>query len=112
MIPIFGMPNVNETAFFHKSSRTLIVTDLVFNLQNINGWANSLIFRLFGTYKKPALSRLFLSQVQDKSTFIASIEKLCQLEFENILLPHGESLLGNGKSTFLELCRTHRFIKN
>ncbi len=29
---IQGLPRLNEVAFFHKSSRTLIVTDLVFNM--------------------------------------------------------------------------------
>lgn len=42
MIPLHGMPNVNEVVFFDKATRSLIATDLVFNLQRPKGWATAI----------------------------------------------------------------------
>ncbi len=41
---IQGMPMLNEVAFFHPSSRTLILTDLVFNVPRGKSWGIPLVF--------------------------------------------------------------------
>jgi hypothetical protein len=45
---IRGMPMLNEVAFFHPSSRTLILTDLVFNVPKGRTWGIPLVFHLMG----------------------------------------------------------------
>jgi hypothetical protein len=92
-----GAPAVNEAVFFHKSSKTLIVTDLCFNLTNPCGWSAPFIFRIFGTYKRFAMSRLYRSCVKDKNAFNNSLRKVLQLNFQRIVMAHGEIIESNAK---------------
>lgn len=110
IVPILGMPRVNEFVFYHKTSRTLIVTDLVFNLQKSTGIGNWLIYHLFDIYKKAAISRLFLTQVQNKNEFEDSLKKIVALDFINIYLPHGENILNNGKEIFVKICQARGYL--
>ena len=48
---IQGSVKAGEVVFFHKPTRTLIVTDMVFNIQEPRNLLQGLIFRVFGTYK-------------------------------------------------------------
>lgn len=94
---IDGMPGVNEVVFFHRASRSLIVTDLCFNYTTGKGFGYWLFFNLFGTYRKFAVSRLYKTMIKDKAAFCASMQKIMALEFENILLPHGDHIIGMAK---------------
>ena len=94
-VAIEGMPNVNEIVFLHE--RTLIVTDLCFNHINGKGIGNWIIFNLFGTYKKFAISKFFLNYVKDEAKFKKSIDRILNLEFDKILIPHGVNVPENGK---------------
>lgn len=51
-------PLYEEVIFFHKSSGTLVVTDLLFNLQSFPGMKEKLLAKVNGTYKKLAVSKL------------------------------------------------------
>lgn len=87
---IAGMPKVEETVFFHPRSQSLIVGDLVFNLQrDMNLWEQTL-FRLLGTYKRFAVSRLFLSKIKDKKLFKDSLREVLELPIKRIIPTHGE----------------------
>ena len=97
VVPVKGMPKMNEASFIHRSSKTLIVTDLCFNHIQGKGVGYWIIFKLFGTYKKFAVSKLFLSLVKDKVQFTQSIKKLMEMDFENIIIPHGENIIGGGR---------------
>ena len=52
------MPDVNEAVFLHRSSRTLIVTDMVFNFRAGNLRTRA-IMRLNGAWSRVAASRFF-----------------------------------------------------
>lgn len=95
--PLKGMPKVNEVDFFHKQSKSLIVTDLCFNFTNGKGFGYWFVFNIFGTYKKFAISRLFLKMVQDQILFEDSIHKILELDFEKIIIPHGENVEEHAK---------------
>jgi hypothetical protein len=101
-IPIEGMPNVQEHVFLFKKEKTLIVTDLYFNLQEISGWGPWLILSLFGTWKKFGMSKLFLKYVTDKKKFWNSIETLTNLNFEHLVMAHGTPLFNNGRTRVRE----------
>ena len=93
---IEGMPQVNEHVFFHSASKTLIVTDLIFNISNQTG-LSKLLFTINGIHNRLATSRLYKSLIKDKQAFSASIERLFRWDFENVILAHGDILIGNGK---------------
>lgn len=90
---IGGAPWVNEVVFVHRRSGALLVTDLVFNVHEVEGWISPLVFRMTGAYRKLAQSRLFRSQVKDRRAFARSGEALLQLDFDKVVMAHGEPLL-------------------
>lgn len=90
--PIRGMPKVQEWVFWHEASRTLVVADLFFNLQHADTWLTGLALRAFGTYKRFAMSRFFLSGVKDGEAFAASVAPLLDLPLERLVVGHGEPL--------------------
>lgn len=93
-----GMPGVNETVFLHRPTRTLIVTDLVFNFGRPTGWAG-LFCRLNGVYGKAAPSRFYRSSIKDKAAFGRSVGRLLEWDFERVVLPHGGLIEKEGKAT-------------
>jgi hypothetical protein len=97
LIPILGMPGVREYAFYHKASRTLIATDLAFNLLNPTGPAAWIWLTLFGTYKRFAMSRLFLAGVKNKTEFKNSMNELLKLDFDRLVVSHGETVEAGAK---------------
>lgn len=96
-IQLEGQPKINECAFFHKESKSLIIADLCFNLINNNDLGSWIILNLFGTYKKLGISKMFLGLTSNKELFKNSIHKLLNLPFENIIVSHGENCIGRGK---------------
>lgn len=98
-----GMPRVNEVVFFHKKSATLLVTDLVFNLQNVNGIRGQLISRLFGTCNRPAVSRLFQLMMKDRSKISQSLKVIKGWPFEKLVMAHGDLILSGGHQLFDKL---------
>ncbi len=107
---IRGMPKFNEAVFLHKPSQTLIVTDLCFNLLDAHGIGSRIIYGLFGTYRKFAISRLFLKLVKDKNDFKQSIESLLTLDFDNIIMAHGHPVEGGAKDILANAFRERGVI--
>lgn len=100
MIPVRGMPSISEMVFIHQKSRSLIVTDLCFNMVDQEGLGPKLILSMFGTYKKFGISKLFLSRLKDKSAFKKSMDEILRHDFENIIVSHGHNVIGHGRNLF------------
>lgn len=96
ILPVRGAPKLNEVALLHSPSRSLIVADLIFN---IDAQAQNLLGRLFlkanGVYRRPGISRLFRSYVKDKAAFQESLHDIQQRQFDRIIIAHGANLGGN-----------------
>jgi hypothetical protein len=94
-LPVRGMPRINEFVFLHPASRTLILADLVFNLnadaQNALG---RFFLRLNGLYRKPGISRIFRSFVRDKTAFRESLQEILSHDFDRMIIGHGPNLGG------------------
>ena len=94
---IQGMPKVNETIFFHRRSKTLIVSDLCFNLQDARGVGCWIILNLFGTYRRFGVSRFWIKLTKDFPALENSLRQLFEWDFENIVMSHGSIVVGGGK---------------
>lgn len=108
-VTLNGMPSINEVVFVHKPSRSLIVTDLSFNMTAVSGFGAWFILSLFGTYKKFGVSSLFLKGIKDRSAFQSSIENLFAHDFDNIVVSHGELIRGGGKGILRQALMRHGF---
>jgi hypothetical protein len=93
---IRGAPKLNEVALLHAPSRSLIVADLIFNIdaaaQNIFG---RFFLRMNGIYRKPGISRIYRSCIKDKSAFIDSVQQIRARPFDRLIIGHGPNLAGN-----------------
>lgn len=87
---IDGVPGVDEHVFFHPKSRTLVVTDLVFNVHACPGFAMPLVLRLVGAWKKLAQSRAWRFQTNDRASAAASIADVLAWDFDRLVMAHGE----------------------
>lgn len=96
-----GIPRLNESVFLHVASRTLLVTDFVFNIEDPKGLGAWIIYSLFGTYGRFAVSRLFLRQVKDRAAFARSVEQVKSLDFDNLIPSHGSARIGDAKEKLL-----------
>jgi hypothetical protein len=97
-IQLAGMPKINEFIFFHPKSRTIFITDFCFNLSDNCGFGGWLLYNIFGTYNRFAISRIFTRLVQDRTAFQRSIATLFACDFDNIVVSHGLAIVGGGKA--------------
>lgn len=94
LIPIFieGCKTLSETCFYHDLSKTMIATDLLFNMKHEMNLASRMAFTMAGAYHKLNMSRLIRISRNDKKAFKVSIEKLLDYPFETMILNHGENI--------------------
>jgi len=85
-----GAPKFDEIVFLHAPSRTLIVTDYFFNIQECQGWLTPWVLRSSGAYKKFAQSRWYRFIVKDKVQARESAERMLEWPFERVIPAHGE----------------------
>ena len=95
---IEGAPRAAETAWLHVPSRTLIVADLVFNVETSPSWKTGVLLRLMGTRGRLAQSRLWNFLVVDKAAASASCRRILDLDFDRLIAAHGSVIASGGKS--------------
>ncbi len=92
LYPIDGMSGLNEYVFFHGPSKTLIMTDLVFNIHTSDHWWTRLAMRLNGSYAKFGPSKVMKGMVNERALTKASFDNILQLPFTRIIMAHGDVL--------------------
>jgi hypothetical protein len=95
-----ALPVLNDALFFHRRSRTLIVTDLVFNLLHTNSLATRLVFSLDGAYGRFGPSRLWRLLTRDRATARAAVDRILSWNFDRVVLAHGDVLETGGHEAF------------
>jgi len=91
-----GATRLNEVVFFHRSSRTLVVSDLVFNVVTPANAATAFLLTLTGTRGRLAKSRLVSSMIRDRAAFSASLERVLDWDFDRVLMAHGDPVHEGG----------------
>jgi hypothetical protein len=97
-----GMPRVNEVVFLHRPSRTLILTDLVFNLGPDMPFLSRVLMRLNDCYCKFGPSRLVKSVIKDRAGLRRSLDQVLTWDFDSIIVSHGENVPKAGKPMLRE----------
>ena len=57
----------------------------------------------------PGMSRFFRFCIKNRAAFVDSLTKIARLDFDRIVVAHGEPLVDGAKATFLTLMATHGF---
>jgi hypothetical protein len=104
-LPLDGAPGLGEVAFVHHTSRTLICTDLVFNVRRPATRATALVLAMMGTRGRFAMSRVWRRYTKDRAALKASVERLLACEFTRVLPAHGEVFDGGAGADVREATR-------
>lgn len=100
--PLRGMPRVDEFAFLHRPSRTLLLTDVVFNIRHSPSWVTRTYLRLSRAYGRLAMTWVSKAVVKDRAALRASVESVLAWDFERIVVCHGEVLEQGGREALRE----------
>ncbi len=103
ILEIKGTRLLNETVFFHKNSKTLIVTDAIFNMQvELSGFEKK-FFRWNKIYKRLGPSRIFKWVfTADKEQVELSFQRILKWNFDRIIMNHGDIISTEAKSRLLK----------
>jgi hypothetical protein len=88
-ILIEGAPGLNETVFLHRPSRTLLVSDLLFNIEQPANFVTTMVLKMMGTRGRLAMSRAWRRHTKDRQKLRSSIEQVLSWNFSRILPGHG-----------------------
>lgn len=90
-IELEGAPEAREVAFLHVASRTLILTELVFNFADEQPlWTEILLRVAVGGEHHPGMPRPVKAGVQDEAAFRASLDAMLAWDFDRIIVGHGD----------------------
>jgi hypothetical protein len=97
-----GIPRLNEVVFLHRASRTLIVTDLTFNLGAEMPLLSRVLLRLDGCYNCFAVPRLVRFITKDRAALRASFDRILAWDFDRVVVSHGAILETGGRERLRE----------
>jgi hypothetical protein len=97
-----GMPRLNEVVFLHRASRTLILTDLVFNLGPDMPLLSRVLLRMNGCYCTFGPSRLLKTTINDRAALRRSLDRVLAWEFDRVIVSHGKNVETGGKERLRE----------
>jgi hypothetical protein len=91
LCPVRGMPMSREVLTFHKKSKSLLVTDLLFNLGEVEGAWDRLYFKLTRVYGGGLRSSVWMHMLtKDRPAAAASLLPMLAWDFERVVPCHGE----------------------
>jgi len=104
-----AFPPLNEIVFFHRKTRTLIFTDLLFNISRHDSAYARFLLGLDGAFHGPAMPRSFRLLLRRKRVECATfLQRLLSWDFDRTILAHGE-IIDNGAKPVIE--RAWRFAQ-
>ncbi len=111
VLRIAGLRSIEEHAFYHRRSRTLVVADLVFQFPpGTRGWARFFVRHIMRLPHLRGVSVFFRLAVRDRSKFESSMRTLLDWDFTRIVLAHREPVRHDAKAILREALREARFF--
>lgn len=96
-VDVGGMPRLDETLLVHAPSRTLVATDLVFNVRPPAPWLLRTFMRFNGGFDRFGPTRICRSLVEDRAAAAASIARVLDEDFDRVVVAHGRLLETGGR---------------
>lgn len=98
-LEIQGAPEARDTALLHVPSRTLILTELVFNFGSDEPiWTELLLRVAVGGEHHPGMSRPMKAGVKDEAAFLRSLATIVGWDFDRVIVGHGDVIENDGKA--------------
>jgi hypothetical protein len=95
------LPILNEVAFLHRASRTLILTDMALNIFGPDyPFLTRLVLKLFQVHGRfgPTRDQKFFIKRRPRAQ--AALKKILSWDFDRIIVAHGAWIESGGKQTF------------
>jgi hypothetical protein len=105
VIRLEGAPGIDEHAFYHRATATLVVTDLVFNVERPRGFWAHLILWLTGCHGHLAATRTWRLLVKDRAALGRSLQRLLELPLRTLVMAHGEIVRDDAHARLREALR-------
>lgn len=94
---------LDEVVFYHWSSKSIIVADLLFNISHADAnITRALAGVVIGPYPGCRFARLYQPFVFDRRRFRDSVERILEWDFNQIIVGHGAVIQNSGKDVFRE----------
>jgi hypothetical protein len=97
-IPVGGMPRLDETAWLHRPSRTLLLADLAFNIRPPAPWFTRNFMRLNGGFDRFGPTRFLRSFIVERARAQKGIERILARDFGRVVVGHGAVFEGDGRA--------------
>jgi Domain of unknown function (DUF4336) len=91
-----GAPLLDEVVFLHRPSRTLVLTDLAFNVQPGERNRARLFHWLVGAVGRFGPHRLIRLAIRDRAAARTSLAHILAWDFDRVVVSHGEVLERGG----------------
>lgn len=106
VLRIDGLRKIDEHAFFHRASRTLVLAGLLFHFpEDARGWTRFFVRRFMRLPRLLGISALFRLMIRDQEAFARSMRTLLEWDFAQIVVAHGEPIMNDAKSIFAQALR-------
>ena len=89
-VAVHGAPKMSEVVLFHKPTKTLIVSDLFFNIVHPANFATKVLLTFTGARGELAKSRVWSMMMEDESVFESSVRKVLAFDFDTLVMAHGD----------------------
>ena len=97
-----GHAEVNEVVFYHKTSKTLIVTDAAYHIAASSTFTLRLLTKMTGTYKVLAPSKLDQFATKRRLDAQTAMLRILNWDFDAVVMAHGEIIESGGKAKLIE----------
>jgi hypothetical protein len=87
-----GAPLWSEHVFFHVASRTLICTDLLFNIRAEPSAVTRLFYRCLGVWQRFGTNRIWRWKTKDRGALGASFDRILAWDVRRVVMAHGDPL--------------------
>ena len=91
---------LNEIVFFHKPSRTLIITDGAYHIEESSPFWSRLLAKISGLYYILSPTSLEKRASKNKKILRESVTKILEWPFDAVIMAHGEVISTEGKAKF------------
>ncbi|WNG50885.1 DUF4336 domain-containing protein [Archangium minus] len=97
-----GIPKFEEFVFLHRPSRTLLLTDVAFNIHESSSWLTRNYLKLCGAYGRLAPTWVLKFMVKDKAALRAWRDRVLSWDFDRVVPCHGRVLESGGREALRE----------
>lgn len=103
---IEGADKLSEVVLWHRPSRTLVVTDAVFNIPDASGATWLILKYLSGALGRVEQSRLIRTLTKDREATARSVEDVLAWPFDRVVMAHGNVVQTDAEATAVQKLRT------